>query len=86
MPASSNQTYLASARLVFLTIAFVPEVSMHACMCACVYVCMHVCVHACVCVCVCVYVLVPDFFSNIFNCSEIQLLNPIRKSFHLVDF
>ena len=53
MPASSNQAHLASGHLIFLTIAFVQEVSIHMCMrtCARVRVCMRVCV--CVRVCPC---------------------------------
>ena len=48
-------------------------------------------------VCVCVCVPVSNFFSDIFNCSELHTtteiiayhsfnFNPILKSFHLVDF
>ena len=47
--ASSNQAHLASGHLIFLTIAFVQEVSIHMCMCTCVHVsvCMLMCVYAC---------------------------------------
>ena len=51
MLASSNQADLASGHLIFLTIAFVQEVSIHMCMCMCARV--RVCVHACVCMCAC---------------------------------
>ena len=39
-------------------------------------VCVHVCVYVCMCVYayLCVCVPVPDLHSNIFNCSELQLL------------
>ena len=83
MLASSNQAHLASGHLVFLTIAFVQEVSIHVCTCVCVCVCVRACVRACVCVCVCmcvyvcVYVLVPDFFSDIFNCSKLRTTTEI---------
>ena len=67
---SSNQAHLASAHLVFHYRCIVQEVSIHMCMCTCMCVCVCVCARA---ACVCVYVLVPEFFSDIFNCSKVQL-------------
>ena len=51
--ASSNQAHLASGHLIFLTIAFIQEVSIHMCMCTCVCVCVrvHACMHVCMCAC-----------------------------------
>ena len=53
MVTFSNQTCSASARLVFLNIAFVQKVGV------CVFVCVCVCMCVCVCVCMCVCVSLP---------------------------
>ena len=73
MLAFSNQAPLASASVVFLNIAFVQEVGMHACVCICVCVC--VCLSVCPCPCPCPYPCpMQTSLAIFFNCSELQLL------------